>query len=644
MDFFHAQDVARKNTARLVLYFTLAIISLVILTNLLVMIVFGYIDSEVLTLETIIQQFDWQVFWMISIVVVIVILLGSLYKIMVLSTGGAGIAEMMGGQLIVDGSGDINKQKVLNVVEEIAIASGTPVPPVYLLDDEEGINAFAAGYKPSDAIVAVTRGTIEKLNRDQLQGVIAHEFSHILNGDMRLNVRLIGILHGILIIGVIGYFLLRSAAYSGGARRSSRDSSGAAFLALGMGLMVIGYAGTFFGNLIKAAVSRQREYLADASAVQFTRNPTGIAGALKKIGADSLGSLIGNPRGSEVSHAYFSQGVKTFFSTIMATHPPLENRIRRIQPSWDGNYDFGQDSTITSQTKKAKKEKPPPKGHTLAAAITAASLDAISHIGQPTQAHLEYAQRLTKELSPTIKQAVHEPHGARAVIYFLVLDKDLILREKQFQFLKSNADKGVYEVVFKLASEIPDFNIKYRLPVVDLAMATLRQLSKRQYQLFKDNLNALVEIDDKIDLFEWVLQKIVFHYLDEVFIKPRPVVGKYRSFQQVKNACRVLFSLIIYSSHQQGISEQAVFDLAKEKLGLTNITLLEKSKISLSLLNNALGDLNQLKILMKPQLLKACVTCITADKTISLVEAELLRVISDVLDCPMPPLLLETAD
>ncbi|HHH89125.1 MAG TPA: heat-shock protein HtpX, partial [Aliiroseovarius sp.] len=295
MDFFQHQDQARRQTALLVLFFSLAVISLVVLTNLLVMFLFGFIDSQTLNSPDLggafLARFDWQTFFGIGAVVIAVILLGSLYKIHSLSRGGDAVAEMLGGQRIVDGSGDLDRQKVLNVVEEMAIASGTPVPPVYLID-EDGINAFAAGFSPGDAVIGVTRGCIRQLNREQLQGVIAHEFSHILNGDMRLNIRLMGILHGILILGLIGYFLLRGGSHRHYYQRSSRNSGSGAILGLGLGLVVIGYTGTFFGNLIKAAVSRQREFLADASAVQFTRSNQGIAGALKRIGGSVAGSRI----------------------------------------------------------------------------------------------------------------------------------------------------------------------------------------------------------------------------------------------------------------------------------------------------------------------------------------------------------------
>lgn len=634
MNFFKSQDIARSNTRKLVTLFSLAIISLIIMTNVLVMAVFGYLDAERFNSMTAAQAwqeaFDWQTFLVIGAAVLAVIVLGSAYKIMALSGGGARVAEMMGAELIVDGTGDANKQKILNVVEEMAIASGTPVPPVYLLD-EEGINAFAAGYSASDAIIGITRGAIEQLSRDQLQGVIAHEFSHIFNGDMRLNIRLIGILHGILLLGLIGYFILRASPRS----RSSKNGGGIIFL--GMGLMVIGFAGTFFGNLIKAAVSRQREYLADASAVQFTRNPKGIAGALKRIGGNSAGSVIENPSGSEISHALFSQGMTSYLSSAFATHPPLENRIRKIDPSWDGEFD------TTEITSPPVEEQPSAqtdiKKSTAILAAMATAMDSetiIDQVGRPAREHLDYARNLVSDLPDILKNSAHEPFGARAVIYFLVLDENGEIRDQQLQHLLTHADTGVYSETIKLVNQVNELEIKYRLPLVDMALPTLRQLSKKQYLLFKENLEALIKADSKISLFEWSVKKIVLHHLDSVFIKKHKIRSKKISLKQTKGSCEILLSLLVYAGKQQGISNQETFEKANNALGGLNIQLLPKNKLSLDALNNALDKLARLKPLKKPQLLKACATCITADQQITTVETELFRAIADTLDCPMP--------
>jgi len=636
MDFFSSQDIARRKTGRLVMFFSLAVLSLVVMTNLLVMGVFGYLDSGEPSSGDVLSQLDWEVFLMVGLGVVLVVILGSLYKMMALSGGGARIAEMLGAELIVDGTGDVNRQKILNVVEEMAIASGTPVPPVYLMN-EEGINAFAAGYSPSDAVIGVTRGTIEKLSRDELQGVVAHEFSHILNGDMRLNIRLIGIIHGILVIGLVGYHIMRGASHS----RGSKKEGGGAILFLGLGLMVIGFAGTFFGNLIKAAVSRQREFLADASAVQFTRNPDGISGALKRIGGSEAGSVLENSDSSEISHALFSQGFTSFFSGLFATHPPLEDRIRQIEPNWDGEFvaPLTRQDSVREETKGDEGRK---RKAAMLAAVAAATVGetAVQHIGQPTAAHLGYARDLIDGLPEIIKKAAHEPFAARAVIHFLVLDDDPRICSLQLKHLKAASDQQVYQETARLVEQVGELKIEQRLPLVDMVLPTLRQLSKKQYLVFRKNLNTLIEADGRLSLFEWVIRKIVCHHLDAVYgVRARTMYGHVK-MARAGNACSVLLSLLVHASHHDGLSKEEVFKAAEKELAGMKIQLLEKDKLSFNIIDQALDQLAQLKPLAKEKLVRACAAAVTADRHIAPVEAELLRAIADTLECPMPPLIV----
>jgi len=651
MNFFQSQDHARKSTTRLVVFFILAVISLILLTNLLVMFSFGFIDPEAFSSETapvdfLRNGFDWNIFWTVTIGVVLVITMGSLFKMNSLSSGGTAVAEMLGGKLLVDGINDINVKKVLNVVEEMAIASGTPVPPVYLLENEDGINAFAAGFKPGDAVIGVTRGCIEKLDREQLQGVIAHEFSHILNGDMRLNIRLIGILHGILLLGLAGYIILRGGAYSAG-RRSSRDSGAGGIVVLGIGLLVIGYAGTFFGNLIKAAVSRQREYLADASAVQFTRNPDSIAGALKRIGGSATGSIVENPAGAQISHAFFSQSMTTMFSSMFATHPPLEKRILQLDPQWDGVFDTGSasDSVKTAEDDAKRKSESDQARKTtftqtvITGTILAEAADAINQIGNPSADHLAYAHQLVKELPEPVRQAAHEPHGARAVIYLLLLDSTELIRASQLTMLEQESDDGVYEALMALEKCSDQIQDRHRLALLDMASPSLRQLTNSQYDRFRGNVVRLVQADKKISLFEWSLKKILFTHLDAIFGKTRPVRQKYNSYKKLAGQCSILLSTII-NSRKQHANDQQAMQQAAEVLGGIRISLLSSRELSPQKLDQAVTDLNQLKPLLKPQLLQAVALCITSDQKISVRERELFRAIADSLDCPMPPLLV----
>src|SRR5690606_7250973 len=335
---------AKRNTSKLVILMVLAVISLVAISSVAVAAILAVLnenDSGVpLTAEHWFAQtaalLDWHLVGTIAVLVVGVVLAGSLFKHFQLRSGGKAVAESLNGRPIDPATTDLEERKILNVVEEMAIASGIAVPPVYVMEDDS-INAFAAGLTPQDAVIGITRGCIRLLSRDELQGVVAHEFSHIFHGDMRLNTRLVSLLHGILVIGLIGQILLRSSS-SSRHRSSSKNNSAGAGLAIGAALAVTGYVGTVFGNPIKGAVSRQREFLADASAVQFTRNPDSIAGALKKIGGYPLRSQLSASHAAEFSHMFFGQGVQSALSSLMATHPPLEERIRRVEPGWDGRF------------------------------------------------------------------------------------------------------------------------------------------------------------------------------------------------------------------------------------------------------------------------------------------------------------------
>ena len=645
MNFFESQDRVRKHTFQLVLLFGLAVVTLIIMVNLLVMVVFGYINSEQMQDGgTLLQQMDWQTFASVSAGVGAVVLVGSLYKIMALSAGGKVVAEALGGQLIPQNTDDLKQRRLLNVVEEMAIASGTPAPPVYILVGEPGINAFAAGFTPRDAVIGVTQGLIEHLSREQLQGVIAHEFSHIFNGDMRLNIRLMGVLNGILIIGIAGYYLLYSTSFS--RRGRSNDKGAAGILALAIGLMVIGFAGTFFGGLIKAAVSRQREYLADASAVQFTRNPDGIAGALKRIGGLEFGSIVENPGAPEVSHAFFAQGVSGFMQSLSATHPPLAKRILRIDPHWDGKFDS------SDKTDSPRKEDEVGKKETLTReelaskvttiAVGAAMADvanAFDQIGNPKPETINYARSLIAGLPMAIKDAAREPYGARAVIYSMVLDPGEEVCGRQLEYLQKYADPDVFVLTNKLLPEMSGLDIKYRLPIIDIAIPALKQLSLNQYQAFRDNLIALIEMDSRVDLLEWSLQKILFNHLDGQFFKRVRTETRYTHAGRLKQEIELILSVMAYAGHQDQNEIEAAFIAATKTLEFGGFQLWAKNEISLSDLDRSLQKLEKLKPLAKLQLLKACAASVVHDQKISPVEVELLRAFSDVLGCPMPPII-----
>jgi len=648
MNFFEHQDNARRKTGHLVILFVLAVLLLIGLTQLLVMAVLVWINGVPgQEWQMALQYFSWSTLLKIAGGIGAIVLLGSLYKLTQLSSGGKVVAEALGGRLLNINSDDVDERKLLNVVQEMAIASGTPVPPVYLIE-EAAINAFAAGYKPADAVIGVTRGCIQQLNRDELQGVIAHEFSHIFNGDMRLNVRLIGVLHGILVLGMIGYFVLRSVSRTGYRSRSNKNNSALPFLALGAGLMAIGYAGTFFGNWIKAAVSRQREFLADSSAVQFTRNPQGISGALKKIGGFSAGSKIENPYASEMSHLFFGQAVQPFFSRLMATHPPLSERISRIEPNWNGRFDvtsstaphseLGGDAGFSDQQAAVSGFAPTVSS----VAAMAASQELLNSIGGTDDKHVGYAHNLLASLPETVLQAASEPYGARALVYCLLLDSDEAIREKQWQRLSEHADSVVFGLAQQLnASLVMEAN--YRLPLLELCLPALKQLSKDQCQAFKANVVALMQADKRVELYEWALYRVLLHYLDPPARKFSEL-GSIRSIKLVGKACGLLLSAMALAGEDdtpEGLqAAQQSFTAAAQALGLQRLQFVSRNEYNLKDLSRVLQVLNRLRPLQKPRLLKALCACVSHDGVIKPVEVELVRAVALSLDCPMPPLVV----
>ena len=634
-DFFERQDIARRNTTRLVILFALAVLTLIVSIDLLLAGVMGYLGRNPNT-----GAINWalaadpQVLFLAVFGTLLVAGGGSLFKIAQLRGGGHVVAEQLGGRLINPDTADPSEQQLLNVVQEMAIASGAPTPPVYLMDHEAGINAFAAGFTPSDAVIGVTRGAADAFTRDELQGVIAHEFSHILNGDMRLNIRLIGLLHGILIIGILGYFVLRMAAFSGvGRSRSRQEGSPLPMLALGAGLMAVGFFGMLFGNLIKAAVSRQREFLADASAVQFTRQPAGIAGALKRIGGATAGSGIQSPNAPEASHMFFGRATKGF-SALFATHPPLAERIRRIDPSWEGA--LPEEQAVASPRNDASGASAFAGG---AATVGAPSVD---QVGQPAgEAHIQYAARLVRSLPEQLVSAAHETYGARAVVYALLLDHETAARDRQLAHLAGAADPGVYEETLRLMPLVQQLDMRARLPLLDMSLPALRGLVSAQYDLFRDNVAALVEADNTIDLFEWSLHRILLHDLEAHFVKRRPLRVRHRRLAAIRPHAELLLSMLAYAGHRDLESAQHGFEQAKRSLGLSDARLHPADAVQFSALDAALKAVEESAPTVKRQVLRAAVACIAADRTVTATEAELLRAMSASVGSPMPPLLLD---
>ena len=634
-DFFEHQDVARRNTTRLMVLFALAVVGMIAAIDLLLAGVLGYLGRNPDT-----GAIDWrlaanpEVLVLATVGTLLVVTGGSLGKIAQLRGGGRVVAEQLGGRLISPDTKAPAERQLLNVVDEMAIASGVPSPPVYLMAEEDGINAFAAGFVPADAVIGVTRGTVERLTRDELQGVIAHEFSHILNGDMRLNIRLMGILNGILIIGMLGYFVLRMTAFSGYRSRRSRDGGNAMpLLALGAGLMVIGFVGTFFGNLIKAAVSRQREFLADASAVQFTRQPAGLANALKKIGGFDTGSTVRHPNAPEASHMFFGRATSGL-NAMFSTHPPLAERIRRVDPSWDGALSVG--GAAPGAPALAPGASGFAAGRPAGAAPREAGAPPVASVGQFSDAHLRVAAELLAHLPPKVLDAAHEPYGARALVYALLVDQQSDARRVQLEHLAAAADSGVYRETLRLLPVVSPIERRARLPLVDLTLPALGRLTADQHARFTENVAVLVRADDTISLFEWVLQRVLLHDLERARGTRPPSRIRHRNLARILPHADVLLSGLAHAGHQSMPEAERVFGLAWRSLGRPDRSLRPLEACGLEALDAALEVLDAATPAIKRQILEAATVCVGADQRVTVTEMELLRAIAASLGCPMP--------
>jgi len=667
MDFFDRQEKARRRTGVLLVYFAGAIIGTASMVYLVVMLLWFFVRMKTTTSFSF-DKFEW---WNLTFflgtlaVTLVVILAGSIHKIIDLRRGGGRVAELLGGKMVPSSTDDFYERRLINVVEEMAIASGMTVPSVYVLPREKGINAFAAGYAPQDAVVTVTYGTMVGLTREELQGVVGHEFSHILNGDMRLNIYLMGGLHGLLLIVLAGRSIFEMGSLGWGSRGHVRvRGRGSFYIYLVAGaLFVVGSVGLFFGKLIKGAISRQREFLADAAAVQFTRNPEGLAGALKKIGGLSGGSRIRSPYAEEVSHMFFGNALR---SASLATHPPLADRVRWLQPTFNGTFEnVTLDSLYKQLEKKEGAPSPKKKGDSLVDVLThpadlavagavlqgagrvmppAAANSArrnpeklMESIGAPMQEHVATAEKLIESIPPRIREMVRDPSGVRAVIYLLLLDTDDAVREKQMEILREMADANVVEDLEKIVPLLAEVPPETKLPIVDLAVPALRQLSQDQYIPFRVNLRPLVDADGKVSVFEYALQRVMTCVLDPLLCGSRagrraPAVYAFCGVQ--KEISCVLSVLARLSPDAQEAFSRAVEEIPDNRV---QVALLPEAACGWEQLDAVLDKIAGASFYIKKWVLASALVCLMHDRDITVEEVELFRAIADSLDCPVPP-------
>lgn len=642
MNFFDHQQQARVSTRRLIILFALAVIGVVLAVNVVATLTLGYAGSmpspgqhAAVTLATL-----------------ALIAGGTTWETLALRSGGDAVARMVGARPIDPGSRDLLERRLLNVVEEMALASGTPVPRVYLMDGEPGINAFAAGHTVNDAVVAVTRGTLTRLTRDELQGVVAHEFSHILNGDMRLNVRLISVLFGLMMIAMAGRFMMELA-------NRGRDTKGvAAVMAIGLALWIIGYVGVFFGRIIKASVSRQREYLADASAVQFTRNPDGIGRALRKIGGlgampeyaasgGTLGAEIVHPHAETLSHLFLGAPRSNFASGMLATHPPLAERIRRIygramsvMPAPEQPLAValaGAAAAETAPAADALKALSPLVGLGRSAQPLA---DAIGQATPQAQIYVESWRDRVRTLGLDV--VLQDSTQAQLLVLAMLVDKRGEVAQTQRQAVSEAFGAAAAIATDRLHATVQSLPLGARLPLLDMAMPALRKLPLTEADRLLRVAHALIAADGRMTLPEFLLYTVLKRRLGSA--AQAPVQPRHASVAELPEEAARVLSLLAHLRTSRS-AEQA-FEAGRATLGGMALTRLPVSALSVEALGDALDRLNRLMPLAKPAFIKACAAVVYEEGSarIDWQAASALRTLCAALDSPMPPQVMDAAD
>jgi len=670
MDFFALQDEARRRTRRLVALFVLAVAGTVLVVYLVFTLGYGFYVQEsrrasdpafraqtgwtlgaappYRTLRGESSWWDGTAFGLTTGATLLLIGIGAGLRAVALSSGGRAVAEMLGGEALAPAPSDPAERRLAHVVEEMAIASGMAVPAVYVLRGERGINAFAAGLEPDGAVIGVTQGAMEQLTRDELQGVIAHEFSHILNGDMRLNMRLCVMTHGILFLAVTGQALLRAMWRVPVRVRGSRRQGGgelavfAAMLAAGLALVLIGSVGHGFAWLIQAAVSRQREFLADAAAVQFTRNPSGIAGALAKAaGVSGRQRRLASTHAGELGHFLFSHEGTAWLGGWAATHPPLEERIRRIDPQFLEHW---------RPPAPVQDEEAGPRGGgrgtrvaeaVLASALSAGTAPAQGHAPlRPRHEHLAYAQSLIGALPAGLLEAARDSFAARALVL-------AVLQARGGQAVPAELeaeDPGLFREAARLLPLCQELPVQAKLPLVDLAVPALRALAPAQYGAFRGLLDRWIVQDGEISLFEFALQHCLKCHLDPVFpgLPPEPAAPSLHSLAAVAQEIRTVLGAVAYAAGEPS-EAGAAFARGVGSVNLAGLDpeLPSPEQCGLAEVAAALLRLAGLTPSLRRNVLYAAAQTAAHDGRLGVEEAELLRALGDALNAPLPPFLDE---
>ena len=625
MNFFQRQHDVRRVSRRFVVLFVLAVLAIVAVVDVVAVVAFGVAKQPA---EDVLTLLIW-----VSALMIVAIGLTSLVRTRWLRNGGGGkVARQLGGVFVPPDTTDPRLRRLRNVVEEMAIAAGVPVPEIYVLGQETQINAFAAGFSPADAAIAVTHGALERLNRDELQGVIAHEFSHVVNGDMRLNIRLMGTLFGILVLAIIGRILL---SVRGGGRNP--------LPLVGLALLVVGYVGVFFGRMIKAAVSRQREFLADASAVQYTRQTAGLAGALKKIGG--LGSRLRGDRAEDVSHMLFGEGFQ--FSSLFATHPPLAKRIRTLEPAFDQreleqlSQHWARNPPLGLAEDEALGLAPratvPPPGAPLpapTARIPVRPDDVVASVGSVDRPAGDLLHAIP---APLLDRARH-PDAVLPLVFGLLLARDEATRANQHAILAARYGQGLADAAVAETAELTTLHPVLRLPLAEVAFPALRHRPRPAQEAVLACMHAVIRADGRIDVFEYCLSRLLHRELYESLHRGSPW-GHHRAPKEVTDrAVATLLALLAHAGSAQSPAAGAAYLAGLGQVVPGQPIPYDPPAEGPLALERVWPLLDALALPDKQFLVAGMVTVIGHDGVMTVSEIELLRTVCAVLHCPLPPL------
>lgn len=606
MNFFTAQEQARKRTKWLVLWFVMGVVATVLSLYLVVNLLLQW--SAVMQGEEMVLSAHPVAIWT-AVISAVIIPAGSGFKLMQLSQGGAVVARDMGARQVDPATREFSERQLWNVVEEMSIASGIPMPQVWIMDGEHSINAFAAGTEPGNAVVAVSRGCLKKLTRSELQGVVAHEFSHILNGDMRLNIRLIGWIFGLLMIAMLGRVILSSLRHVRVRGSSDGKGSGGLFLLIivsGLVLWGLGSLGVLFARIIQAAVSRQREYLADAAAVQFTRDPSGIAGALKKIARGTQQKVLA-PHAAETAHMMFDGPVGFFLPGLLATHPPLIKRILAIDPRWDGDL------------RKSDGDEE------MGTRSTSAPVNAAALVSPFSAMNLTEASTMRQKMASS--GSIVTVAEAKAVIFSLVAGNGRALAMQPATEL-SEEEKAAFDRWWLLTRGM---NSAQKIAWMDLAIPVLRQMTPEEYRRFRADLQVWTMSDGQVSIFEWMLHHALNRHLLGAFERVDVVSVRWHEIAQVEQAVAVLLACLCQPSQQA-----AAWSRCAEEYYHRFGRALPSVSADFHQLQEALSMLEQASAALKGQILDLCRWVTLLDGTACNQETEILRATADAIGVAVP--------